>query len=138
MRTFDILLSKNNFMGKIYLFLRSPFDGCSPVKLSALQTLTKIFSEIQLVHCFWDVFSGRFYCNILPLKSNLLYILSLHNPENVFFQLVFFCSYTSKKVENPGYFSSLKECSGQYSVLIQIHIVKGNEKIYNIYLKTLF
>ena len=35
-------------------------------------------------------------------------------------------------------FLFLKECSGQYSVLIYIHIVTGNEKLCKIYSKKLF
>ena len=34
--------------------------------------------------------------------------------------------------------NDLKECSGQYSVLIKINIVTGNLKLCKIYLKELF
>ena len=47
-----------------------------------------------------------------------------------------FWIYKTKLV--PASFSCIKECSGQYSLLIKMHIVTGNEKLSEIYFKNLF
>ena len=58
------------------------------------------------------------YSDVINFKINLIFLIK------TFFQ--------------DKHLNILKECSGRYSVLIEIHIITGNEKLHNIYQTKIF